>query len=201
MKNIELDILHDHYKESFLYIREREKQRDRLFLFVIALIGVLFIETQYSDIFPALLESISLESAELDLSILPISIFLSVTWTYLFVVVLKYYKTSINIERQYGYLHALENKISKFFKDKRIYCREGKSYLDNYPDFSKFVWAFYTLFFPIILILSIFSIINFEYKITNIAYYHLIYDILLACGLAYIVVLFILYGICRKTKK
>ena len=28
--NVKLEVLHDHYKESFLYIREREKQRDRL---------------------------------------------------------------------------------------------------------------------------------------------------------------------------
>ena len=79
--NTKLEVLHDHYKESFLHIREREKQRDRLFLFVIALIGVLFLEIQYSDVFSNVLGNIKLEFVELDISIMPISIFLSVTWT------------------------------------------------------------------------------------------------------------------------
>jgi len=188
--NTKLEVLHDHYKESFLHIREREKQRDRLFLFVIALIGVLFLEIQYSDVFSNILGNIKLEFVELDISIMPISIFLSVTWTYLFVIVLKYCQSSILIERQYEYLHHLEDKISQLFGDQDVYCREGKVYLNKYPLFSNMVWIFYILLFPIIIILSVGLIIYLEsYKI-EAPLYHLIYDLLLAIG---IVVSFIFY--------
>ncbi len=42
-----LDVLHNHYTESFAYIREWEKQRDRLFLVLIGLFALLFFEVQY----------------------------------------------------------------------------------------------------------------------------------------------------------
>lgn len=188
--NTKLEVLHDHYKESFLHIREREKQRDRLFMFVIALIGALFLEIQYSDVFSNILGNIKLEFVELDISIMPISIFLSVTWTYLFVIVLKYCQSSILIERQYDYLHCLEDQISKLFDDQNIYCREGKAYLNKYPLFSDLVWIFYILLFPTIVILSVGLIIYLEgYKI-EAPLYHLIYDSILTIGIS---ISFILY--------
>ena len=192
MDNIKLNILHDHYKESFLYIRNREKQRDRLFLFIIALIGILFLEIQYAEIFPNIFKSINLESFNLNLSTIPIFVFLSITWTYLFVLILKYCQIAIGIEKQYEYLHILEKKISDIFNDKEIYSREGRAYLKNYPIFSEFAWIFYVLIFPIIAILSTALLLSFEWNMENTVYYHLIYDSLLVLGVA---LSFILYRI------
>lgn len=188
--NTKLEVLNDHYKESFSHIREREKQRDRLFAIIIAFVGILFLEIQYSDIFSNILGNIKLEFVELNVSIMPISVFLSITWTYLFIVVLKYCQSSILIERQYDYLHKLEKKISDVFEDQNIYCREGKAYLDEYPLFSDLVWIFYILIFPTIVILSVGLIIYLEgYKIQAPLYY-LIYDSLLAIG---VIISFILH--------
>jgi hypothetical protein len=196
--NTKLEVLHDHYKESFLHIREREKQRDRLFMFVIALIGVLFLEIQYSDMFSMILGNVKLEFIELNISIMPISVFLSVTWTYLFVIVLKYCQTAIFIERQYDYLHHLENNISKLFGHQDIYCREGKAYLNRYPLFSNLVWIFYILLFPIIVILSVGLIIYIEgYKI-KAPLYHLIYDSILTIGIAASFILYRLYPLANE---
>ncbi len=192
MNDIKLNILHDHYKESFLHIRDREKQRDRLFLFIIALIGILFLEIQYVEIFPNIFKNINLESFNLDLSTVPIFVFLSITWTYLFILVLKYCQIAISIERQYEYLHILEKKISNIFNDKEIYSREGRAYIKNYPIFSEFAWIFYVLIFPIIVILSTALLLYFEWNMENTVYYHLIYDSLLVLGVA---LSFILYRI------
>lgn len=196
--NRKLEILHDHYKESFSYIREREKQRDRLFILVIAFIGILFLEIQYSDIFSNILGNIKLEFIELNVSIMPISVFLSVTWTYLFITILKYCQTSILIERQYDYLHRLEKKISGFFGNQTIYCRESKAYLDKYPLFSNLVWIFYVVLFPIIIILSVGLVIYLEWYKIEAPYYHLIYDALIALG---IIASFVLYRILPLVKK
>jgi hypothetical protein len=187
-----LEILHDHYRESFLYIYDREKQRDKLFLIIIALVGVVFLEVQYSVIFGSTIKTIKLIFFELDLSVMPIAIFLSVTWTYLFVIVLKYCQLSILIERQYDYLHKLEDRISNFFGDLIAYCREGRAYLDNYPLFSDLAWIFYVAIFPIIIILSIGLLIYREQNSVVVPYYHLLYDIFIACG---IIIAFILYRI------
>jgi len=195
--NVKLEVLHDHYKESFLYIREREKQRDRVFMFVIALIGALFLEIQYSDVFSNILGNIKLEFVELDISIMPISIFISATWTYLFVIVLKYCQSSILIERQYEYLHHIENKISQLFGDQNLYCREGKAYLNRYPLFSNLVWIFYILLFPIIVILSVGLIIYLEeYKIKAPSY-NLIYDSILTIGIVASFILYRLYPLAK----
>lgn len=195
--NVKLEVLHDHYKESFLYIREREKQRDRFFMFVIALIGVLFLEIQYSDIFSMILGNVKLEFVELNISIMPISVFLSVTWTYLFVIVLRYCQAAIFVERQYGYLHNLEDQISKLFDHEDIYCREGKAYLNRYPLFSNLVWIFYILLFPIIVILSVGLIIYLEgYKIKAPSY-HLIYDSILTIGIVASFMLYRLYPLAK----
>lgn len=190
MNDIELNILHDHYKESFLYICDREKQRDRLFLFIIALIGILFLEIQYAEIFPDIFKNINLESFILNLSTIPIFVFLSITWTYLFILVLKYCQISIFIERQYEYLHILEKKISNIFNDKEIYSREGRTYLKNYPVFSQFAWIIYVFIFPIIVILSIALLLYFEWNMNNTVCYHLIYDSSLAFGVALSFVLY-----------
>lgn len=192
MNDIKLNILHDHYKESFLYIRDREKQRDRLFLFIIALIGILFLEIQYAEIFPNIFKNINLESFNLNLSTIPIFVFLSITWTYLFVLILKYCQIAIGIEKQYEYLHILEKKISNVFNDKEIYSRESRAYLKKYPIFSEFAWIFYVLTFPIIVILSTALLLYFEWNMKNTVYYHLGYDSLLALGVA---LSFILYRI------
>ena len=41
MTETPLDVLHDHHKDSFSHVREREKQRDRLFLVLIGLLALL----------------------------------------------------------------------------------------------------------------------------------------------------------------
>lgn len=203
--DIKLNILHDHYKESFLYIRDREKQRDRLFLFIIALIGILFLEIQYAEIFPNIFKSINLESFNLNLSTIPIFVFLSITWTYLFVLILKYCQIAIGIEKQYEYLHILEKKISNIFNDKEIYSREGRAYLKNYPIFSEFAWIFYVLIFPIIAILSTALLLYFEWNMENTVCYHLIYDSLLVLGVAFSFILYRIWSfvitIYQATKK
>lgn len=42
-----LEILHDHYKETFALVRDRERSRDRLFLVVIGLCGLLALQIAY----------------------------------------------------------------------------------------------------------------------------------------------------------
>jgi len=173
--NKNLEILHDHYKETFAYIREREKQRDSLFLIVIGLLGLLFLEVQYPNDIQTLLKTIKTPVTEINFSILPVSIVTSITWTVLLIIVLRHCQTSITIERQYKYLHKLEDVIGGYFRDVSIYNREGKAYLKNYPVFSYIVWIFYTLIFPLIIIIMQVLIICQEIRSDMISYNY-IYD-------------------------
>jgi hypothetical protein len=177
--NKNLEILHDHYKETFAYIRERERQRDSLFLIVIGLLGLLFLEVQYPNDIQTLLKTIKTPVTEINFSILPVSIITSITWTVLLIIILRHCQTSITIERQYKYLHKLEDVIGSYFRDVSIYNREGEAYLKNYPVFSYMVWIFYTLIFPLIIIFMQVLIICQEIRSDMISY-HYVYDTIIA---------------------
>lgn len=118
------ETLHDHYKETFQYIRERETLRVRLFLFLIALYAVLAVQIQYPRKFDGSVETINLLGVQVDVSSLSLAALLSATWVFVLAVVLRYCQTTMNIERQYDYLHKVEGRLSPEFGDD-VYCREG----------------------------------------------------------------------------
>jgi len=187
---IRLEVLHDHYKDSFNLIREREKQRDRLFLIIITLIGLLYFELAYPEMVKHIIRQAEAGGVTVDLSAVPISIFLSVTWTILFALALRYCQSSILIERQYDYLHTVENQLAKIAGNDSMFQREGKSYLDQYPVFSNWAWIFYTMLFPAIILLVVIMALLLETEKINGPQYMFVYDSVIASGLT---LTFILY--------
>jgi len=132
-KDKQLEILHDHYKESFSLIRSREKQRDILFLVLIALFALLIVEIKYPLNFGEAIGNLNLQFGDIQLAKLPLAALLSVSWVFTFTIALRYCQTTVAVDVQYRYLHMLESKISKFFNDTNLYRREGKAYLEDYP--------------------------------------------------------------------
>ncbi len=167
MEDAQREILHDHYKETFQYIRERERLRDWLFLILIGLYALLAIQIQYPRKFDGSVETISLLGIQVDVSSLPLAALLSATWVFVLAVTLRYCQTSITIERQYDYLHKLEDKLSPEFGSD-LYRREGREYDDQYPAFSSWAWRFYTVVLPVIAILAT-GVLIYE-EITGLRY-------------------------------
>jgi hypothetical protein len=184
-----LAVLHDHYKETFQLIREREKQRDQLFFYIISLVGALFLSTQYPSFIPTIVE-LSQGDAKLNLAAIPVAVISSVFWMILFAVSLRYCSYTVLIDRQYSYLHTLEDKISPLLGDTDIYRREGKVYNDNYPAVSWWVWFVYTLVFPTLLVVSVIALLPVEWKNAGLLPGHRFFDTI--CGTATIVT-FLLY--------
>ncbi len=200
MKDPALNILHDHYKESFAYIREREKSRNRLFLLVILLTGVLFLQIQYPLNFKAAVGELKLPNASLKLESLPLSSLLSLTWTLLFVITLQYCQHSINVERQYSYLHLLEDRISDLLGDADIYRREGEAYLKNYSAFSSWAWGFYTFLFPLLMLIGVIALFVLEFGELDYSIYYKIYDGVVGTGVLASLFLYKIAPIFWKTK-
>ena len=192
-----VEILHDHYKDSFFHIREREKQRDRLFIVLIALIGFLFIVVRYPDSLRLIFGDINALGTKLNLGELPVAAILSATWTFLLALTVRYCQSSINVERQYSYLHGLELKISSALGDPDAYCREGKAYLDNYPVFSGWTWLFYTSMFPAIVIATTGLLMHTELTKLQVPTYHKWYDAMMGVG---IVLSMLLYRVWHLIK-
>lgn len=145
-----LSIIYDHYKETCSIIGEGIKRRDRLMLLVVLALGFFALQT----IFPvasnaAVNDFLSFKfglTFKLDLSVIG-----NVVWFLLLIFTLRYFQVAVFVERQYSYLHATEEKLNKQMGGDLI-TREGKSYLDKYPLFSDWMWALYTIIFPLLLL-------------------------------------------------
>jgi hypothetical protein len=79
---------------------------------------------------------------------LPPRALLSALWVFVFAISLRYCQVSINVERQYVYIHMLEEKISQALGDLDLYRRESAAHLKDYPAFSNWAWFSYVLIFP-----------------------------------------------------
>jgi hypothetical protein len=136
------------------YIRERERERDRLFLILIALFALLVLEIQYPINFRGAVGTLTFLGIELNVDALPLPAFLTATWVTLLVITLRYCQTSTNVERQYKYLHTLEDKISAELEDDELYRREGRAYKSEYTPFRWWVRRFYVIVLPVIAIIA-----------------------------------------------
>jgi hypothetical protein len=185
-----LEVLHDHYKESFSYIREREKERDRLFLILIALFALLALEIQYPINFKGAVGTLSFLGIELNVDALPLPAFLTATWVTVLVITLRYCQASTNVERQYKYLHMLEDKISAELQDDELYRREGKAYKRDESPFRWWVRRFYVVVLPVIAIIATGALLYEEWTRLEYPLVGKLIDLVSASGVAVSIVLY-----------
>ena len=65
---------------------------------------------------------------------------------------MKHFQIVVLIERQYAYLHKLENELTIHFSSGIPFTREGKSYLTHYPKLSDWADILYVWVFPVLLL-------------------------------------------------
>src|SRR2546428_9720906 len=96
----QLEILNDHYKETFARLRAAEALRDRLFLWMIGLFALLILEIGYPAAVGGALKKLSIAGGELDLQALPLPALLNATWVLTLTIGLRYCQTSVLGNRQ-----------------------------------------------------------------------------------------------------
>ena len=84
-------------------------------------------------------------------------------WFVLLSLVIRYCQTVVLIERQYAYLHRLEEELADFCSTVVAFTREGKSYLKNYPKLSDWAHALYIWVFPALLLIFVTAKIWIEF--------------------------------------
>jgi len=150
----EFNNLCSHYKDTYEIHLASIKQRDMLFYALLVILALFSLQVTSTDLVNSALSSYV--NKQLDISIDKNSnLFGTLLWLLLFGFSSRYYQTVIQIERQYDYIHHLEEIISSKYAGTRAFTREGKSYLDEYPLFSNWIWLLYTLAFPLIILLCI----------------------------------------------
>jgi len=143
------EILYDHYKDTCSLLCTNIKQRERLMIMVIGTLAMFSFHALFPGSSDQFLNDFLSHKYGL-LSSIDLSIIGNVVWLLLLVFTVKYFQSVVNIERQYNYIHKLEDKLNQFLGES-IITREGKSYLSNYPKFSDWTWALYAIIFPLLL--------------------------------------------------
>lgn len=143
------ELLYDHYKETVRASTDMQAKRNALFVYVCVFelqnfLMLLFPQVINSALSAFLLEAYKVSLSEL-LELLPTGIWLITTY-----VLVRYFQTSIYVERQYPYIEEIEAEIAK---ETRLVCfdRESKAYLSNYPKVLNLIHIFYTWVIPVLL--------------------------------------------------
>jgi hypothetical protein len=99
-------------------------------------------------------------------------------------ITLRYCQASINVERQYKYLHKLEDKISAELGDDMLYRREGRAYKSEDSPFRWWVRRFYVVVLPVIAIIATGALIYNEWAKLEYPLLGNIFDLVSASGVA-----------------
>ncbi len=168
-----LTTINNHYSETFLNLKEQLNSRNRLFLYMIIVISIMLLKIYSPADFSSSVSNIISDKLGLSESI-DISFIETIIWISLLGIAIRYFQTVIHIERQYDYIHHLEDEMNSIWGSE-VFTREGKSYLSNYPKFSSWVWILYTIMYPILLAIIVISKILNEYNtVSNFSFLFII---------------------------
>jgi H+/gluconate symporter-like permease len=153
-----LELLYDHYKDTYALIRSQEKERNKNFIYLAVFVSLLFLCSVDPNSPSTILSIIESHfNIKCGFSFGIIQTFL---WLIILFFTLRYYQTNSYIERQYEYIHQLEPVISGLIDSK--FEREGKHYISNFPAFLDLVYFIYSWFIPIFYLLIVVTKIVLE---------------------------------------
>ena len=143
------ELLYDHYKETVRVSADMQAKRNALFVYVCVFELVNFLMLLFPQVINSALSAFLLETYKVSVSellgLLPTGIWLITTY-----VLVRYFQTTIYVERQYPYIKVIEDEIAK---ETKLSCfdRESKAYLNNYPTALNLIHIFYTWMIPVLL--------------------------------------------------
>lgn len=158
-----VELLLDHYKDTFQHILMHWKVRNRLFVFVLVIIAFmalgLYSPGSLSDLINAyIIKTLGEKAPKFEFEVIG-----SVVWFLLLSLVIQYYQRSILVDRQYRYIQNLEEQICSDLGGDYV-TREGKAYFSStgkaadagkQPLFIRTVGPLYVTIFPLLLIIFV----------------------------------------------
>ncbi len=166
MEEAKFNNLCSHYKDSFDIHRTTIKQRDTLFYGLLVILAVFTLQLSSADTVATIVNEYIAKVSGIKVGN-NIDFISTLMWLLLLGFSTRYFQIVLEIERQYGYLHSLEEQLNNYYPDTLAFTREGKSYLSKYPLFSNWVWLLYTLFFPFLIVFSVIAKITSEISTIN----------------------------------
>ena len=185
-----LDLLYDHYKDSFNLSKKEQEKRNKNFVILCLLEALAFMSLLNSNKAYEVFNNIINYKIE---NPIPFSntVLQTLLWILILYFSIRYCQNNIYIERQYDYIHNLEKTISSKIPD-YDFNRESTNYLSKYPFVLEFIGFFYTWIIPILFISinSIRCIIEIKNLSFNIS---LILDVLMYIATVILTISYIVF--------
>lgn len=144
--------IYDHYKETVAYLKKDLEKRDKITLYILVLFSIYFIvEFKPSD--SVMVANTFIKNKAGFLLNLNYDILSTLVLVLILGTIIKYFQMCLNIEKQYDYIHNLEDKLNAL-SDEKLITREGYSYLKEYPLLSALIHRIYTFFLPLLIIVA-----------------------------------------------
>lgn len=167
LSDAEFSELSSHYKDTYEIHLASIKQRDMLFYALLVVLALFTLQVASTELVNGAITSYV--NKQLDLSIGKHSnLFGPMLWLLLFGFSSRYYQTVVQIEREYHYIHHLEDLLNSKYVGTRAFTREGRSYLNEYKIFSGWAGCLYTIAFPLLILLCIVTRIHGELAIYEV---------------------------------
>lgn len=142
--------LASHYKDTFEFHIKTIKDRNRLFFYLLIILVFFLVQFKDSSLIQQLCNSLLQKNTGANLQFAKFTPVL--LWFLLMGTSLRYFQINIQIERQYSYIHSLEEELNKHYPNSAAFTREGRSYLSDYPIFSNWLCFLYAWVFPLALL-------------------------------------------------
>lgn len=149
-----LELACSHYKDSYEVHLATIKHRDLLFYVLLATTAFFSLQISSLDLANTTLTELISNSSGVKLS-KDSQLLNSLVWFLLLGTSTRYFQLVLQIEREYNYLHSIEDYLRRHYPETALFSREGSSYLQKYPIFSNWVWLLYTIAFPSLLLVAI----------------------------------------------
>lgn len=155
-----IEILYDHYKDTYALSKVAQERRNKSFVCLCILETVAYLWAVDPQKMIVALQSYEILSGFVNLGHEIIQTFL---WMMIVYVLIRYVQDMIYVERQYGYLTKLEIKISSIVADE-MFSRESSNYLKEYPKILNLIDLFYKMVMPVLFLLINFVHIIMEWQ-------------------------------------
>jgi hypothetical protein len=168
-----IEVLYDHYKDTFeqqkRYLAKRDHLTVLLMILAILLIGLIF-DPNYISIKLNTIINAQVNNLVFDFEFINTGLIIAFFWFSL-----QYYMIVLQIEKMYKYLDQCETSLCAGYTEFKI-NREGAYYLRSYPWMKTLADKFFVLGIPIgFIALSVCKIINEWSWISNLHYIDIIF--------------------------
>ena len=182
-----VEVLSNHYSETFDQLKEVVARRDRLFLYILLVIFILLLYISSPTVMSDWVNSFfsSQVTGATGTTMQPL-INVAVIGVVLLLALLSfshtYFQTVLHIERQYDYVYQLEEQLARFFSDK-AFIREGKHYLNYKRRFSSWTKFIFWYLFPALYLLFILYFLWFLFTTSQTDVGYKIIDLLITVSI------------------